>query len=134
MSSFSGAVDHNDRTILRNRVVELEKQLQVSAPTKQEPKPPRLQVLYRLLDDNNSEDSPDDTPFEDESEITQDKRDTARLRCQNRVRDMELYLMRHPDISPFISILLKATMASSLSTSSAFQPQLLKVFFRSKQI
>jgi hypothetical protein len=111
ISSFSEAVNDNGRAghhsneteavgevqRLRDRVVELESQLQNSAGVRR--KPPRLQVLYRLQDDGSREFSNDDTPFEDEPEITQDKGDTARLRCRNRVSNLELYLMRHPDIS-----------------------------------
>ncbi|KAJ5683879.1 uncharacterized protein N7477_000224 [Penicillium maclennaniae] len=96
-SNGTEAVEEVQR--LRDRIVELESQLQNSAGNKQRRKPPRLQVLYRLQDGDPGGFSNDDTPFEDEPEITQDKEDIACLRCRNRVSNLELYLMRHPDIS-----------------------------------
>lgn len=96
-SNSPAVVDEIQR--LRYRVVELESQLQNAGEAKQRRKPPRLQVLYRLQDDSSRESLADKLPFEDEPEIIKDKGDTAYLRCRNRVSNLELYLLRHPDIS-----------------------------------
>jgi hypothetical protein len=96
----SNANDFTDEVRrLRNRVAELESELQSSVVAKQRCKPPRIQVLYRLQDDNSDESSNDNIPFEDVPEIIRNKGDTAHLRCRSRVSNLELYLLRHPDIS-----------------------------------
>ncbi|EAU29357.1 predicted protein [Aspergillus terreus NIH2624] len=106
---------------LHNRVVELESELQSSVVAKQRCKPPRIQVLYRLQDDNSEESSNDNIPFEDVPEIIRNKGDTAHLRCRNRVSNLELYLIRHPDISFVVfrtypkTILLDGKKAQSCS-------------------
>ncbi|GAB1217517.1 hypothetical protein ATERTT37_006756 [Aspergillus terreus] len=95
--------------------------LEESMEAKQTWKPPRLQVLYRLQDDGSGEFSTDNVPFEDEPEITRGKGVTAHLRCRNRVSNLELYLMRHQDISFVVyrtyskTILLDRKKAQSFS-------------------
>ncbi|GES66832.1 ATPase, AAA-type, core [Aspergillus terreus] len=135
ITSVSGAIDdparaghHTDPTDvvdevqkLRDRVAELESQLQESIEAKRTWKPPRLQVLYRLQADRSGMSSTDNMPFEDEPEITKDKGDTAHLRCRNQVSNLELYLLRNPDISFVVyrtypkTILLDSKKAQSCS-------------------
>ncbi|KAJ6007819.1 hypothetical protein N7540_011795 [Penicillium herquei] len=85
----SGIEAAHELRMLRSRVAELEAKLQTSAPVKEVPKPPRYQILNSF----------GGAEFEDEPEVVHGREGSSHLRCRVRVVNLELYLVKNPDIS-----------------------------------
>ncbi|EPS27370.1 hypothetical protein PDE_02313 [Penicillium oxalicum 114-2] len=91
---------------LLDRIVELESQLE-SLANGEQGHPARFKVLYCLYEEvQNPADDYDKSPshldrtlFEDEPEMTPNGENTARLRCRNRINNLELYLLKNPGIA-----------------------------------
>ena len=96
-----GMAQEQDSSIqekLQEQILVLESRLREYESAQSNSAPSRHQVLHRLKDEDDMDDS-DASPFMDPPEVVRGQMTKARLRCSVPLHNFELYLAMNPDIS-----------------------------------